>query len=745
MADDLKLKLVLSASDGISNVVKSAVNSSSKDFEQLQEELSKTAERFHNCGRTIRNWGLGLSAVGLGAAHALKLTSAINDNIALEHQLRAVGNVGDLTREQLSGLEKEIVKISKATNNYNSTIAEGLGTMVAGGFAPQQAIKYMDAISKAATAEGADINDMSKMAIALSDNLKISSGEMLKVFDMASHAGKEGRFELAAMARYFPEITASAGILGMKGTKAVANLGAAMQIAMKGAGTEGEAATNVSAFLSGLSQPFVTKRFAEEFGITIKSITDNALKQGADPILEVIKVVKAKTGGDVNKISNVFRDKSMADFVKIMTLNLDEYRNMALRVNDAHGVIDSDFNNMMSTTQEQWKKTSIIMASYAKEGLEKPLNAVKSVLGLINSNPVISKGIFNTIIGSIGVGTALTAFSAIPFACGNITKGFASALKAYQDLDIYLWAKAPKLTQPINFDLRKAIESIPPAWNSIKDSTVRSTQAIVNFIKNAPKTAFDGIKNGLNAIQMGFKNFIPNCKNAILAMRSFNITCSLNPVGAIVTAVAVGGFLIYKYWKPISAFFRGTFIGMREGLKPLQPMFNKVGQTIKPIGEWIKRMFTPINTNGDKALNWGKAFGNWIADCIKGTVRLYENLKKIVTLGGRIKIGGQPVVVDKDVDGSHANGLARVPFDNYKANLHKDEAVLTSSEAKQWRSFKASNNNTISLNYAPVINMPNTINSATKNEFLEELKKHKTEIYAMLKDLARREDRRAYA
>lgn len=38
------------------------------------------------------------------------------------------------------------------------------------------------------------------------------------------------------------------------------------------------------------------------------------------------------------------------------------------------------------------------------------------------------------------------------------------------------------------------------------------------------------------------------------------------------------------------------------------------------------------------------------------------------------------------VDGSHAGGLDRVPFDGYIAKLHKDEAVLTASEAAVYRS-----------------------------------------------------------
>ena len=38
--------------------------------------------------------------------------------------------------------------------------------------------------------------------------------------------------------------------------------------------------------------------------------------------------------------------------------------------------------------------------------------------------------------------------------------------------------------------------------------------------------------------------------------------------------------------------------------------------------------------------------------------------------------------------GSHANGLDYVPFDNYLAQLHEGESVLTAEEARVWRQFR---------------------------------------------------------
>ncbi|MEW9697941.1 tape measure protein [Paenibacillus sp. SI8] len=53
---------------------------------------------------------------------------------------------------------------------------------------------------------------------------------------------------------------------------------------------------------------------------------------------------------------------------------------------------------------------------------------------------------------------------------------------------------------------------------------------------------------------------------------------------------------------------------------------------------------------------------------------------------------------DDKVNGSNAGGLSRVPFNGYNSRLHKDEAVLTKSEADSWRSGSGRGNVTVTGN-----------------------------------------------
>ena len=82
---------------------------------------------------------------------------------------------------------------------------------------------------------------------------------------------------------------------------------------------------------------------------------------------------------------------------------------------------------------------------------------------------------------------------------------------------------------------------------------------------------------------------------------------------------------------------------------------------------------------------------------IQSIGRIKENINSIprkisVSADVSYRNTGGPIAMN------HYNGLDRVPYDNYPANLHKDETVLTKEEADVWRSGGQSSQTTINFN-----------------------------------------------
>lgn len=67
---------------------------------------------------------------------------------------------------------------------------------------------------------------------------------------------------------------------------------------------------------------------------------------------------------------------------------------------------------------------------------------------------------------------------------------------------------------------------------------------------------------------------------------------------------------------------------------------------------------------------------------------LVAQLDRLSTYGG-FTVSGGSVSMYSAINGSHAAGLDRVPFDNYLAVLHEGESILPAEEARLWRSFRS--------------------------------------------------------
>lgn len=125
----------------------------------------------------------------------------------------------------------------------------------------------------------------------------------------------------------------------------------------------------------------------------------------------------------------------------------------------------------------------------------------------------------------------------------------------------------------------------------------------------------------------------------------------------------------------------GALIGGQNITKLVEPIFSGVENAIKYVWDGISNIFSD-------AFDWFKnntAIGNFL---FGGT----GNSNTTTTIDTNTNVGNTntldfdnvPSYDDTDVN-SFANGLSRVPYDNMPALLHKDEAVLTKTQANAVR------------------------------------------------------------
>ena len=830
----MKVSLTLVAFDKMSRVIRDAVNKSNDEFDKLQREIKNTSDMLDKLGQNMTKIGGALTLAGGGLAYKLGITEAIPEAFQMEHRLRELGNVGQLSAKQLEDMDKRLASISRYTNQMRPEIAEGLNVLVASGIDPTKALDYMNVIGRTATGEQAVIEDIARTAFSVTDNLKVPISDLGKSMDILAMSGKEGRFELKDMAAAFPSLTAGAAMLGMKGTPAVASLGAALQVAMKGAGEASEAANNLENFIQKVTSPLAVKNFEEVFGVNLKQVLLDAAAQGRDPILEVIEMMTELSGGDVFKVSEVFQDKQVLNFIKPMMQNLDEYKRIKASALSAEGVVDSDFEHMMETTNEQFKLLKINMKELVFPHLHKPIELINNLLTKINNNPLLQKGLFGAIIGTIGLGILLTTLGTATIIIGKFVGMYGKFLGYARDLSPVLARNAVLLLQ--NAGLTSTSHSLDTAFNIFKsgnklglnlpkhtllgfsadirriDNEMRKglirtfTELPANISKSALslkdwtvtsiKAMPTNFINGLKAFKTGFLS-IPNLiKNAIIAFRAFSVTLLTSPLGWIALAIGVVALVIYKYWKPISGFFKGMWQGLKEGLQPLMPLFQRMGKALSPIlapikaiVDWFKKLIKPVEDTGGAAEKMGVRFGKAIANII---VKLVELVTKAFEFGSKItsmlaagimsgiaKVKGcisQVAQVIRDhlphspaktgplkdlhkvkIVETIASTLKPVPLQNamtktlgvfsgsWLAALNGHAAKLLQPSAanplKANVRGRSSAPASIVVTYNPTITISG---SESKEEFLKMLKKHKDEVVNIIKREFERKERVAY-
>ncbi|ANH04601.1 phage tail tape measure protein [Shinella sp. HZN7] len=371
---------------------------------RLRDRLTGPLRRLTGTLKGIASFATKIGVLGTAVA-AISFMGPIREAAAFEQKLLDIASTANLSGKAafsfVAEARSEYEELALAVGQYSDIVAAGAGEMIAAGLSRDLIDQSIGTIGRSATAANAEFSDMSKVATAMLQTLKLPADQLSDALGALVVSGKEGAFELKDMARYFPTLTSQMAKYGVTGREAVNFLGAALQIARKGTADPSEAANNLKNFLSKIAAPATIKNF-KDAGVDIQAVMADAAVKGINPIEAVMqKIVKLTgvSGGEIEKLmkkakanglegadalgfvreqleaihgagalGNLFSDQQVMDFLIPFLTNVDEYKRIKDEVAKATGaIIDEDFETQMAGLNRQLMTFQEIGTQAARE------------------------------------------------------------------------------------------------------------------------------------------------------------------------------------------------------------------------------------------------------------------------------------------------------------------------------------------------------------------------------------------
>ncbi len=615
---------------------------------QKTEALNRSMER----GAALkagRDEKLGAMRETAGAALAVGAPVVVSVKMAaaLEDLVKDIAITGEMTQAEEQKLGQVLRDTARQYNQHATEVGAGLQALVASGITSSAELqRYAPILAKAATATRASVEDLGNVFVALKNNLNVGAQDTEAALNMLAYAGKQGQFELKEMAKWMPNLAPMMLAMGVTGKEAVAELGAALQVARKGAGSSDEAANNLRNFLSKVTAPDTLKDF-EKAGIDLKGSLIQLRAQGMTPMMAMLEIIRdymkkvggegavkrfdaAARSGDMEGakalsesygLGALFQDMQAMSFIRPAIADMEAFKRIKEGAMAAGGkdMLGDDFAKRMAGSQEQMKRFGILSQDIGLSignALLPPLVSIMEGLAPVikgigewaQANP----GLVKTIVG---IGLALTAGKLAVLGMG--------------------WAVSFLVLSPLN-GLRRALLTVGGRVLWFKG--LWQAGAFVGFGARIGQVA------GLLAGRL-----VMGLRLAGQAVMWLGRAVLMNPIGLALTAAAL---LVYKFWGPIAGFFKGLWSGLKAGLAPIgasvkaafapvAPVLKPIGDLLAKVGGWFRGLLKPVEDTGGAA----ERFGVRVGQAVAGAVRLFLSLPgKLLALPGEmLRLGGEIV------------------------------------------------------------------------------------------------------
>ena len=228
-------------------------------------------------------------------------------------------------------------------------------------------------------------------------------------------------------------------------------------------------------------------------------------------------------------------------------------------------------------------------------------------------------------------------------------------------------------------DLRDMIDSVIGAWATYGDSI-----PIDGLAESVNETIQAGKVTGTFADVLNWAGVSEDEFNAKLAAAND----STERAQIVLDQLANQGLPeTAKEWRNANE----DIVAYNESQMKLDEAMGQLGETLAPVAAGLKDVFAEGVYAAADAVAWLiekiQTAINWLKD-LNDRISNSKEWKEFTAAESTPASDYQALLDSYKIDGSHAEGLYRVPYDGYVAELHRGERVLTSGEADAYNALE---------------------------------------------------------
>ncbi|WP_223526692.1 phage tail tape measure protein [Pseudomonas sp. BF-B-26] len=346
-------------------------------------ELKAKGQQQLDGGKSGMKKAVGAAVVGVGSMAVPTKVSADFGAIVRDIAIKA----GIANKPQEKEMSQKIIATSRDTGMARNDVADVVNQLVGAGMELSKALEYAPVAAKFVVGQGSNGVDTAKMINALGQNAKITDPkQMQQALEAIAYQGQAGSFEAADMAKWFPELLANMGSLGITGMDAVTQLGAMLQVQMKSAGGADEAANNLKNWMGKIGSGDTVKAY-EKAGIDYTGSMQTGLQNGMSTLetsmalaQKYIQATDPKRAAAMAKATSEISQQADPEKAKAMMASLEEslrtgdlfadmqvkaalsafmqnkalYSQLKNDSRDATGILDKNLSERREASSQKW-------------------------------------------------------------------------------------------------------------------------------------------------------------------------------------------------------------------------------------------------------------------------------------------------------------------------------------------------------------------------------------------------------